>query len=179
MYIYKFKNKEGKVIYVGRTNNFKRRVKEEHFGGRGHLPEECYAETEYVSFGRVNSENESKMYELYYIEKYTPKYNTQGTGGGKITFIMPEIEWYLYEPKKQRGVSSKGEIRELAVQLGEELRDEGEYISNFLRGKDRVNWLEKLSLEEQNEYLRIIYTLDSFTTNIVDMADMYIEKVRG
>lgn len=48
-FVYRFKNKDNDIIYVGGTISLERRLKE-HFCVTGHLPQECYQETTGVGF---------------------------------------------------------------------------------------------------------------------------------
>ena len=48
-YVYRFKNEENEIIYVGKTKNLKQRLSG-HFGKQGHLPEKCYKEVRKVEF---------------------------------------------------------------------------------------------------------------------------------
>ena len=74
--MYRFKNEEGEIIYVGKTKNFKQRMIT-HFRGHGHLPKECYEEVRKIEFLAVEKESLMEIKELYYIAKYQPKYNVK------------------------------------------------------------------------------------------------------
>ena len=52
-YLYRFINKEGEVIYIGRTNDIKRRLLREHFTNNTHLPNECYLEIEKIEYAKL------------------------------------------------------------------------------------------------------------------------------
>lgn len=178
MYVYRFRNRLGEVIYVGRTQNIVKRIRNEHFK-RGHLPEECYREVALVEYGEVRSLDESKMYELYYIDKYRPKYNKIDIGGGGISFPVPELTWEVIEHDKGTTIRlTKKEMKDLVVGMGKEIEQECNYVSNYLRGKDRVDWLEKLDQEERNEYKTMVYLLERFITNVKDLKDTNIEKLK-
>ena len=60
-YVYRFKNEENEIIYVGKTKDLKQRIRT-HFGKQGHLPKECYEEVRKIEF--LTFENESLMYQL-------------------------------------------------------------------------------------------------------------------
>lgn len=180
MVVYRFIDIEGNIIYVGRSSKFERRIKYEHFTDRGHLPEECYREAKRIEYAEVNTLNESKVYELYLIDKYKPKYNNIDIAGGSMSFQMPELEWLEYV--RDTRVSSrltKAEITELFKEFGDAVEDDCSYIGNYLRDKDRVTWLHKLSPEEQNEYLGIIYTLERFSDGIRELKDDKLGSLLG
>lgn len=75
-YLYYFKNYQDEIIYVGRTANLKRRMKQ-HFT-KGHLPKECYDEINTIMYTEVNdSKYDTEICETILINKYKPKYNTE------------------------------------------------------------------------------------------------------
>jgi predicted GIY-YIG superfamily endonuclease len=73
--VYKFLDKEGNVLYVGKTTNIKRRM-ENHFT-KGHLPAECYKQVCTIKCIKCESQVEMAMKEMYFINKYKPQYNTE------------------------------------------------------------------------------------------------------
>ena len=75
-YVYYFKDFEDNIIYVGKTGNYKRRMKE-HFT-KGHLPSECYDEVNKIFVSVVNdSKYDTEICETLLINKYKPKYNVE------------------------------------------------------------------------------------------------------
>jgi len=90
-YVYRFLNKHDDVIYIGRTNNLKRRLEQEHFSKEGHLPRECYDECAVVEYMELQSESEMKIYELYLINKYSPRYNVMEKRSDNFNFILEEL----------------------------------------------------------------------------------------
>lgn len=166
MYIYRFLNKTNEVIYVGRTNNIIRRIRQQHFGTSGHLPSTCYQQTKQVDFAQVESENDAKMYELYYIEKHHPIYNKADIGGGSFSVELPELPWEPFDFQATGKKITKQDVIRHVSQFSQELDDECAFANNLLREKDRVSWLEKLADDERNEYLRIIYSLERLVQNI-------------
>lgn len=94
-YVYYFKNSCNEIIYVGRTNNIKRRMKE-HFV-RGHLDKQCYEEVVEIMYAKVNdSKYDTEICETLLIDKYKPKYNTEkvfAENFNKTSFNLPELEF--------------------------------------------------------------------------------------
>lgn len=177
MFVYRFISVTGQIIYVGRTNNLKRRLTREHFTERGHLGEECYREAEKVEYAKVTSENESKIYEMYLIEKYQPKYNEQGVSGGDITFQMPSLIWKKYPINKNNeslGVTKESLLRRIK-EFGDNLENEVGYMENYLRNKDRVSWLNKLTEEEKNEYVGMVYHMERYVRGIEELKDELVK----
>lgn len=74
-YIYKFINYEGNIIYVGKTGDIKKRMKQ-HFGPRPHLPKECYEQVYKIYYASVSSKYNAEFLETFFINKYHPIYNT-------------------------------------------------------------------------------------------------------
>ncbi len=99
MFVYRFVDKAGKVLYVGKTKNMKNRFKQ-HFGKAGHLPKECYDRVHAVEYFEAPNELVQSIYELMYINKYKPPYNTKdkydssGHLGGYVQ--VQKQEWLPY-----------------------------------------------------------------------------------
>lgn len=96
-FVYKFINAEGNVIYVGRTQNIKNRMKQ-HFGD-GHLSKECYNEVSKIEYTTLDSEVAMVICEIYFINKYNPKYNTSDLYRGEIYLedFENNLEWEEYK----------------------------------------------------------------------------------
>ena len=73
MYVYRFIDTTGKVIYIGKTINIHNRMKQ-HFKN-GHLPLECYKSVSRIEYQKYRTESDSLIMETYYITKYNPRYN--------------------------------------------------------------------------------------------------------
>ena len=75
--IYIFRDKEGKVIYVGKANNLNSRVRS-YFGAPSSLSakvQRLVAKIEDLEFIVTNSEQEALVLECDMIKRYTPRYN--------------------------------------------------------------------------------------------------------
>lgn len=89
-YIYKYLNKNEEIIYIGLTSRpIKKRIKE-------HEVEELQKETYRIEYAKVKTEADMRMYELYYINKYNPKFNVRDlyVDGNQIT--LPELNFVPY-----------------------------------------------------------------------------------
>lgn len=89
-YIYKYLNKNEEIIYIGLTSRpIQRRIKE-------HEVEELQKETYRIEYAKVMTEADMRMYELYYINKYNPKFNVRDlyVDGNQIT--LPELNFVPY-----------------------------------------------------------------------------------
>lgn len=88
--IYRYFDKQNNVIYVGLTSRpLKRRVKE-------HSIEQLQSETDHIDFAMVPSEADMRMYELFYINKYQPKYNKRDLYKDGNTINLPELTFQPY-----------------------------------------------------------------------------------
>ncbi|MBP1565974.1 MAG: GIY-YIG nuclease family protein [Oscillospiraceae bacterium] len=96
-YLYRFLNEQDNVLYIGRTNDIRRRIIKEHFTKNTHLSKECYAETIKVEYSEFNNESEEVAYEAILINKIKPKYNVQFKDNAKFNIKLPEIKWQPFE----------------------------------------------------------------------------------
>lgn len=69
-YIYRFKNENQEVIYIGKTIDLENRIKKHK-----HLDDKCYEEVETVEYITLNTIDDMDIAERYLIAKYKPKYN--------------------------------------------------------------------------------------------------------
>ena len=74
-YIYKFINYDNEIIYIGKTGNIQKRMRQ-HFGPDHHLPDECYEQVYQIFYANVGSQFNAELLETYFINKYHPRYNT-------------------------------------------------------------------------------------------------------
>lgn len=90
-FIYKFLNKDNEVIYVGKTNNIYARMNQ-------HNQKKYFKNKEVVKvlLAQCNSPTDRDIYELYYINLYSPKYNDKQNYGIQFSFALPELEFYEY-----------------------------------------------------------------------------------
>lgn len=168
MYIYKFLNIHDDVLYVGRTANIQQRLKHQHFTKNGHLPQTCYDNTHRIHYAEVASLNEAKTYELYYIERYKPQYNTVDTQGGVFTFELQELIWKNAAQPSILTTSrlTKQDILSHIEQFQHVIAQECQYTAAHLRHQDQQAWLDKLSDDERNNYLQMVYRITRFVENI-------------
>lgn len=99
-YIYRFIDKNQKIVYVGKTNNLTKRYNQ-HFGNRGHLTKECYNSVWKVEYIKVDSELNALLLETYYINKFRPKYNKlnktyRSTNIENVNLKEIKDNWKLY-----------------------------------------------------------------------------------
>ena len=95
-YVYRFLDKDNNIIYIGKTNNLSRRMNGQHFSHRGHLVRECYIETEKIEYSQYKSSNMMSIYEIFLINKHTPRYNQEFNYDEGIDIELPEPIWIEY-----------------------------------------------------------------------------------
>lgn len=93
-YLYFFVNDVGEIIYIGQTNN----SLSKRFKKHNHLPQECYEEVKEKRFVELNSAADLFVYEIYYINKYKPKFNRSGKGEDELSpdILLPEKELRIF-----------------------------------------------------------------------------------
>lgn len=74
-YVYKFVNYYDDIIYIGKSNNLFKRIKQ-HFIS-GHLPIECYEQIARIFYIYVDGKTDTDIMETFLINKYYPKFNTE------------------------------------------------------------------------------------------------------
>ncbi|WP_026887709.1 GIY-YIG nuclease family protein [Clostridium beijerinckii] len=120
-YLYRFLNIKNNIIYIGKTGNIAQRLAY-HFGTRGHLPIECYNETNKIEILELNTKTEMNIKELYYISKYKCKYNI--CDNNEVVYIKGLEDndiWKEYNIKKEESESKDEKIKKLLIE-NKELR---------------------------------------------------------
>jgi len=91
--VYLFKDKEGKVIYVGKAANLNNRVKS-YFGAPSSLSnkvQRLVAKIQDFQFVVTNSEQEALILECDMIKKYTPRYNVRLKDSKTFPYLKIDI----------------------------------------------------------------------------------------
>ena len=70
-YIYRFKDINDNIIYVGKTSQALDKRMAQHFS-KGHLPKECYSSVARIEYQKYKTESDALVMETYYITKYNP-----------------------------------------------------------------------------------------------------------
>lgn len=96
-YIYQFLDTEKFPLYIGITNNIKRRISQEHFTSRGHLSDECYIKTKTIIYSECYNRDDAVIKEHYLINKLKPQYNKQCNNENNFNFEINDFKW-LYIP---------------------------------------------------------------------------------
>lgn len=74
-YVYRFLDKNNKVLYVGRTNNLEKRIAS-HFLNKDAQIVKRNERTEHIQYTSFSTKTYSAIYEIFLINLWKPKYNT-------------------------------------------------------------------------------------------------------
>lgn len=171
-YVYRFLDKDLKVIYIGRTVDIKARMTQ-HFGKGGHLPKECYDSVHRVDFLEFKTKNDMKIKELYYIGKYRPMYNT--VDNHAVSFEMNELQdvWVTY---------SKEDIGKRLFGDSDELSKKQDFITHLKLENQELE--KQLRLLKQGVFLELeksrnqVKTLKKELSFLKQEKEMALESLR-
>ena len=100
-YTYRFKDIEGNIIYVGFTGQTMAERMNQHFT-KGHLPKECYKSVAKIEYIKWKTKSDAQVMEVYFINKYKPKFNKQDKRSDTLTIQLDEKEWKTYQVLKNQ-----------------------------------------------------------------------------
>lgn len=157
-YVYRFVDANHKIIYVGRTNDLSTRMST-HFGKNGHLPKACYQQVHRIDYLQVETKNDMKIKELYYISRYRPLFNTVDTGEVSFELNEPADAWVMMDDanasllkdislleKRNKAIESKIETLESEkINLVKKVNTRKKQISEL---EKYVRYLEEKSVEK-------------------------------
>lgn len=151
--IYRFINKDGEVIYIGKAKRLRSRL-----SSHSHLPQECYEERERIEFCTFETEDEMDLAERYLIPKIKPKYNDTYSGR-TINFdidTIDNIKWYTYGTDKEIEAQIQEEQEEMEriareESLKKELKTLDENIERLKEEKERLFEMWRKTREENED----------------------------
>lgn len=161
--VYYLHNKDGEIIFLGKTKNMKKRVNQ-HFTNVGDLARKLQKETKKVTYQETGSELIALLKEYHEIKKTNPKYN-QKISKKRFTFG-------LFLTKDNNG-SLKFETEKVNGQFNR--------LSSFTSAKSSTLFLSKLeeefglnrikSLEENSETLETLFNKYSTANRNIALVD--------
>lgn len=116
--IYRFKNKENEIIYIGKAKSLNKRL-----NSHIHLPKQCYDEIEIIEYVSLNTVDDMDLAERYFISKYKPKYN-EILKNRNITFNI------FFLDRQQWTILDKSKFYNLNKELKEEIIIEKQLIAS-------------------------------------------------
>lgn len=94
-YVYYFEDYWGNILYVGKTSNIYRRMRE-HFL-KGHLPTECYQNVKSIYYAETGmSKYDNEIIETLLIDNLKPLYNTEKVfieRSNLASYKLPDLSW--------------------------------------------------------------------------------------
>ena len=108
-YTYRFVDTNENVIYVGYTGQTMAKRISQHFT-KGHLPKRCYKSIARIDYIKWDSKSDAQVMEVYYINKYHPKFNKLDKQGDRLNIqIEDEKEWKVYQVIKKTNIKYEAE----------------------------------------------------------------------
>ena len=108
-YTYRFVDTNENVIYVGYTGQTMAKRISQHFT-KGHLPKKCYKSIARIDYIKWDSKSDAQAMEVYYINKYHPKFNKLDKQGDRLNIqIGNEKEWKVYQVIKKPNIKYEAE----------------------------------------------------------------------
>ncbi|MDY6152955.1 MAG: GIY-YIG nuclease family protein [Terrisporobacter sp.] len=108
-YTYRFVDTNENVIYVGYTGQTMAKRISQHFT-KGHLPKKCYKSIARIDYIKWDSKSDAQVMEVYYINKYHPKFNKLDKQGDRLNIqIEDEKEWEVYQVIKKPNIKYEAE----------------------------------------------------------------------
>ncbi|MBP3906828.1 MAG: GIY-YIG nuclease family protein [Peptostreptococcaceae bacterium] len=108
-YTYRFVDTNENVIYVGYTGQTMAKRISQHFT-KGHLPKKCYKSIARIDYIKWDSKSDAQVMEVYYINKYHPKFNKLDKQGDRLNIqIEDEKEWKVYQVIKKTNIKYEAE----------------------------------------------------------------------
>ena len=84
-------NKNNTVIYVGRTERLSKRLCDHK------LNDFWWNEVDKITVSKLKSKTDMAIYEIYYINKFKPKYNTKDKFDDYCTLKLKELKFEEYK----------------------------------------------------------------------------------
>lgn len=172
-YVYRFKDIDGNVIYVGKTNNLTNRMAT-HFGINGHLDPKCYGSVEKIEYIEFKNKLDMDVKEIYYIDLFKPIYNKVNKREGRMeTEFVNKDEWKTFVLKNNEYVEKlEEELKEL-----EALNKETE--KNLIYYKKRFHELNNEKASKADETIKLHRELKEVLENRKEIRKIGDEFIEG
>jgi len=160
-YVYKWIDKEGNILYVGKTTNITNRTTQ-------HLQDKKWIDSNTeIYYAELPNKTDMDIYEIYYINKFNPKYNIRHMNEAVFSLVLPELNFKLYKWKKEiknkisnpksfffkeATILNKNETGESLGWFYTEVND----VDNF---KLTNNYLYEVIKEYHYDFVKLIYDL--------------------
>lgn len=138
-YLYRFIDKNNNILYVGKTE----KTLSQRFHGHHHLPTECYQSIIKIEYKEIPNKTDLSILELYYINKYLPKYNIDSKDSTPISLKLEDTytNWkdydfkaygvdltqHVYKEQKTKSKLSKEEVYKRQKEGIKKAKEQGKY----------------------------------------------------
>lgn len=114
-YIYRFKDINDNVIYIGYTSQQLSERINQHWT-KGHLPKKCYSSVAKIEYQKYKTKADAQIMEVIMINKYKPLYNKLNKQTDNITFDLgDEREWKVYRVFKVKKDTYKSNNKRFSI----------------------------------------------------------------
>lgn len=147
-YVYRFKDANGKVIYVGRALELDARIRT-HFSASGHLPKECYEITEEVEFLKFDTPNEMKIKELYYIGLHKPDFNSLDVSDVGFGVDTSGDDWQKYTLLEKNLSSGKRRLdrKKVTISMNTHVLEKLDELKSVFK-ENQSKWIIEQAISE-------------------------------
>lgn len=73
------------------------------------MPQNCYKSIARIDYIKWDTKSDAQVMEVYYINKYHPKFNKLDKQGDKLNIQVDEKEWKVYQVIKKPNVKYEAE----------------------------------------------------------------------
>lgn len=182
-YIYRFLDNNQNVLYIGKSVNVYKRINQ-HFGGEGHLPEECYMNCSSIEIIEYENPLEMDIGEIFFINKYKPKYNTISKYDANyklditinedwkfLDFEMNKIKYNYLKFKESSLKIIIDELKELKKEqmvLGEKISNIEKTLEKYSNYNIIIPKLNEINKIDENEYKHFEQVLKNLYYMVLD-----------
>lgn len=137
-YVYRFLGNNDEILYVGKTINLNKRMRDHFISQRDHYA----SDVKKVQYKEYNYQNEMSIYEIYFISEFKPKYNLEFNYGEPLTCVLEcTKEWIDFDLE-----SLKTRKRKVNNEKVSDLVEEYIEISKYIFTDNNLNKLTGLDL---------------------------------
>jgi len=158
-YVYKWVDSNENILYVGKTIDISNRTTQ-------HIQDKKWIDNDTeIYYAELPNKTDMDIYEIYYINKYNPKYNIRYMNESIFSLTLPELNFKLYKRKnkynldnpksfffKEATVLNKNETGEALGWLYMEIND----LNNF---KVKNSYLYEVIKDYHYDFAKLIYDL--------------------
>jgi len=155
-YIYKWVYRITNVLYVGKTTNLQTRTNH-HKNDKIWLSKDVE-----LYYAELPNKTDMDIYEIYYINKYKPKYNTRFMNNIEFSIELPKLDFKLYE-QKNKNENPKSFYNEPVIlnnnETGKYLKNLYMEVNNLDVFKVKNSYLYEVIKNYHYDFIKLIYDL--------------------